>query len=1242
MPKKTTQQPDIQQGQSDPLRAGVESPQPVGADKAGSSPPIPVVGLGGSAGSLEAFKTFFASLPVDSGAAFVVIQHLAPTHESLLVEILAQHTRMQVVQAHDGLPVAADCVYVIPPKHYLLIRAGVLFLAEPTAHDGIRMPIDFFFRSLAADRQEQGVCIVFSGAGSDGALGVREIRGAGGLTFAQDPATAQFADMPKSAIATGYVDLILPPDRMPEALLNYIRHHYLRGGEPATVLAAEVEGGGLQEILHLVRAQKGCDFRYYKKAAIVRRIERRMSLHQISELSGYYKLLHQDADEVSRLFADLLINVTSFFRDQETFAELREKAIAPLILAKQSDEPVRLWTAGCATGEEAYTLAILLVEEITAARKNCPVQIFATDIDEKALEFARKGVYPESIQQDVGPERMARFFLRNAKGYQISESLRKAVVFSRHNLISDPPFSKIDIVCCRNLLIYLDAETQAKLMPLFNFALNPGGYLFLGKSEGIGSQNDLFEIVSKKARIYRRLIPARPVVLDTPIRPCSIRVLPTACATVFKPPAAALANMIREALLHHFAAAMVLVDRQGHILQFHGQTGKYLNLPLTEPNLNLLDLAKKGLFLPLRSALHQAIGKNGPALLDRVRIAEAEGDRFVRVTIAPAARQGEAEPLFAVIFEDIPQPATPAAEPPQTVAEYTAVQQLEDELRGTQHELQATIAELQASNEDLHLAHEEVVSSNEELQSTIEELKTSKEELQSVNEELIIVNSQLQEKVGKLDTANSDMANLLKSTEIATVFLDRDLRIKLFTPAVTQVLKLIPPDLGRPLSDLSLDFLGYNLQADARAVAAGGTAVEREAGHADGSQYLIRISPYSTPKGENDGLVVTFNDITRMRRAEKQTRRLATVVRDTTDAILLFDPHGNLVDWNRGARAMYGWSEEEALRMNIRDLTPADKLAENIDLIQRLSSGKTVFSFETRRKAKDGRLLEVWLTAMAIWDESGKKLEAVATTERDITDRHKAEKEVGSFSINEELKRKILELAQTNQELEAYIYSISHDLRAPLRSVSEFSRIVTEDYAPQLDAQAQDYLARVRRGAEKMNRLVEGLLHLSRISRQNLARSACDLSKMALAIVAELREAEADRKVEVEIQAGLTAFADKMLINIALANLMGNAWKFTSKTENARIEFGALKDGPVHTAREGLVYYVKDNGAGFNPEYMERMFTPFHRLHTDLEFEGAGIGLATVERIIHRHGGRIWAEGKPEAGATLFFTLPEK
>jgi two-component system CheB/CheR fusion protein len=752
----------------------------------------------------------------------------------------------------------------------------------------------------------------------------------------------------------------------------------------------------------------------------------------------------------------------------------------------------------------------------------------------------------------------------------------------------------------------------------------------------------LFEIVSKKARIYHRLIPARPVVLETPVLPGRTRMPPAAAApTSGKPPVTALASLTREAILNHFAASVVLINRKGHILQFHGQTGKYLDMPTADPSLNLLDIAKKGLPLILRSALHKAIEHNGPVRLDNVRITGEEDSRFVRVTIAPLSRQGEAEPFWAVIFEDISRPAPPAAELFPPVESYTAVQQLEDELRDTQQELQATIAEQQASNEELRIAHEEVVSANEELQSTIEELETSKEELQSVNDELTNVNSQIQEKVEQLNAANSDMANLLKATEIATLFLDRDLRIKLFTPAATRVLKLIPSDTGRPLSDLSMDFLDYNLQADARTVAAGGAVAEREVRHADDSQYLVRILPYSTPTGENDGLVVTFNDITRVRRAEEQTRRLATVVMDSNDAILLFDPHGDIVAWNRGAQAMYGWSEEESLRMNIREITPADKLAENIDLIRRLSAGKPVFSFETRRKTKNGRLLEVWLTATAIRDDTGKTLEAIATTERDITDRYKAAEEVESFSINEELKRKILELEQVNKELESFMYSISHDLRAPLRSVSEFSRIVMEDYAPRLEAQAQDYLARIHRGAEKMNRLVEALLRLSRISRQRLERTEFDLSKMASAIVADLREAEAGRKVEVDIKEGLAAFADPVLINIVLANLLDNAWKFTAKTEKARIEFGALKDGPVHTAREGAVYYVKDNGAGFNPEYMERMFMPFHRLHTDREFEGTGIGLAIVERIIHRHGGMIWAEGKTDAGATIFFTLPE-
>lgn len=1270
MTKKTKQQPNKQQRQSGAPRAGDEPLNAAVPDKealnlsivSDKSPSgITVVGIGGSAGSLEVFKTFFTSMPVDSGAAFVVIQHLAPTHKSLLAELLAQHTLMRVVQAGDALPVEPNCVYVIPPNQYLAIREGVLFLAKPVTHDGIRMPIDFFFRSLAEDRQERAICIIFSGAGSDGTLGVRAIRGAGGLAIAQDPQTAQFEDMPRNAVATGLVDFVLSPDRMPEALLNYMRHPYVRGGEQAAVLEAEGERGGLQDILSLVLAEKGCDFRCYKKSTIVRRIERRMGLHQIPDLVRYYDLLRRDPNEMSQLFKDLLINVTSFFRDAEAFEDLRQKAVAPLVRAKQTDEPLRIWVAGCASGEEAYSLAMLLREEVVAARKNCPVQVFATDIDEEALEFARQGIYAEGIAVDVGPERLSKFFIRNDRGYQVIEPVRKSVVFAVQNLIADPPFSKMDIVSCRNLLIYLDAETQTKLIPLFNFALNPGGYLFLGKSEGISGQPDLFDVVSKKARIYRSLIPARPIVLDTPTVPGRKRVLPPAGQKAIKPPMAAFADITRQALLSHFAASIVLVDRKGQILQFHGQTGRYLNMPVSEPNLNLLTIAKAGLSTKLRSALYKAIQEGKAVMLDRVQITQDEARHFVRVTVAPAVQRDDAEPLLAVIFEDIPRPSVHHPGQIQTAESETAVKQLEDELRDTQQELQATIEELQTSNEELRVSNEEVVSTNEELQSTIEELETSKEELQSVNEELTIVNSQLQEKVEKLDAANSDLANFLESTEIATLFLDGDLRIKLFTPAATRVMKLIPSDTGRPISDLSMNFIGYDLSSDARVVAAGGNAVEREVNHADGSHYLAHVMPYRTQRGEIEGVVVTFSNITRLNLAEKRTRRLATVVMDSNDAVIMFNPDGDILSWNRGAQTMYGWSEAEALQMTVRDITPPDKVAENTDLIRRLSTGEIVFSFETRRNTKDGRLLNIWLTATALWDETGKKLDGIATTERDITDRKKAEGKVETFSVNEALKRKISELEMVNRELESFIYSVSHDLSAPLRSISEFSRIVADDYADRLGEQGKDYLARVRRGAEKMNRLIESLLRLSRISRQNPERTDVDMGKVALAIVSELRGAENGRDVKVDIKEGLTAFTDPRLIEIVLSNLIGNAWKFTSKTENARIEFGAMKNGegptpvplpggdpPSHPSspqasrrgdREGSIYYVKDNGAGFDPEHMGRMFMPFHRLHSDQEFEGTGIGLAIVDRIIRRLGGKVWAKGNKGEGATIFFTL---
>jgi two-component system, chemotaxis family, CheB/CheR fusion protein len=871
------------------------------------------------------------------------------------------------------------------------------------------------------------------------------------------------------------------------------------------------------------------------------------------------------------------------------------------------------------------------MEQITAARKNCPVQVFATDIDEEALNFARQGIYPESIAVDVAPERLSKYFIKNDRGYQVIEPVRKSVVFATQNLITDPPFSKMDVISCRNLLIYLDVDTQTKLIQLFNFALNPGGYLFLGKSEGIGSQNDLFDIVSKKTRLFRRLTPAHPVSLDTPILPGRKRVLPHVVPTARKPPVTAFSDIIRQTILNHFSAAVILADRKGQILQFHGQTGKYLNMPTGEPSLNLLEMTKEGIATRLRSALHKSSQDDRTVMLDRVPITRDKGSPFVRVTITPTSRHGEAGPLFAVIFEDIPRPSTPVSEHTQSGESEAAVKQLEDELTVTRQELQATIGEFQASNEELRVSNEEVVSTNEELQSTVEELETSKEELQSVNEELMTVNSQLQDKVQKLDVANSDMANFLESTQIATLFLDVNLRIKLFTPATTRVLKLIPSDKGRPINDLSINFTDFDLLSVARTVATRRNVVEREVQHDDGSRYLVRVMPYHTERNKIDGVIVTFSDITRLRQAEKQIRRLATIVMDSNDAVLLFDLDGKILTWNRGAQDMYGWSEGDALRMNVRDMTPPDRIAETTDLFHRLAAGKTVSSYETQRITKDGRILDIWLTATSLLDNAGKTVEVFSTTERDITEHKKAEQQV--LVLNEQLKHQISELEAVNKELYAFTYTVSHDLRAPLRAIAGFSKIINEDYPDKLDAQGRDYLTRIKKGTDRMNQLIDDLLRLSRISLQDLDRMDYDLSKLVGSVVKSFQDTDSGRNVEVVVQEGLRAFIDPNLMKIALTNLFNNAWKFTSKTENAHIEFGATeKDAKT-------VYFVKDNGVGFDPVYAEKMFLPFQRLHPEKEFEGTGIGLAIVDRVIRRHKGSVWAEGEVGEGATIYFML---
>jgi two-component system, chemotaxis family, CheB/CheR fusion protein len=616
---------------------------------------IPVIGMGGSAGALAPFEAFFTSMSADSGAAFVVIQHMLPDHESWLPELLVKHAHMPVVQAGNGMMVEANHVYVIPPNHLLGLRNGVLHFEEPVKRTGTPMPIDFFFRSLAENRAEKAICILFSGSGSDGILGAQAIRSAGGLVVAQDPETAQFRDMPENAKAAGVVDMVLSPDRMPEAVLLYLQHPYIDSKKRAEILDAQAKPGEVQDIVALVLAQTGCDFRPYKKGTVIRRIERRMGLLRLSSFAEYNSLLHRDADEVKQLYKDLLIKVTSFFRNPEAFNELLSKAIAPLIQANASDAPLRIWVPGCASGEEAYSLAILATEQLAKAGKDCLLQLFATDVDEDALAFARQGVYPESIAADVGPERLEKFFIHRNQCYQVNGSLRKSVIFAAQNLLANPPFSKMDLISCRNLLIYLDIEAQTKLMALFNFALKPGGYLFLGNSETVIGQNDLFEVASNKGKLYRRLASTRLFVLDSPVLKGRGKVGLAGPASV-KPVGSNFADILRLEILRHFNASVVLIDRHGQILQFHGQTDKYLNLPAAGPTFNVLVLARGALSAKLRLAISKTILDGKTIVLESVPITREENTLFARVTIAAVHHKSEDEPLLVVFFEDIQSP----------------------------------------------------------------------------------------------------------------------------------------------------------------------------------------------------------------------------------------------------------------------------------------------------------------------------------------------------------------------------------------------------------------------------------------------------------------------------------------------------------------------------------------------------------------------------------------------------------
>jgi two-component system CheB/CheR fusion protein len=852
---------------------------------------FPIVGIGASAGGLAAFEAFFSGMPavIDPNMAFVLVQHLAPDHKSILTSLIQRFTRMQVSDVRDGMKVQPNCAYIIPPGKDMAFKNGSLQLLEPSAPRGQRLPIDFFFRSLAQDQGERAICIVLSGTGSDGTLGVRAIKGEGGMAMAQSPNSTEYDGMPRSAIATGLIDYELPPAEMAVQLIAYTAHAFNESPKFSSATLRSEENSR-KTIFNVLRKDIGHDFSQYKSSTINRRLERRMAVHQINKIDEYAKYLQQDPDEVKALFLDLLIGVTSFFRDHEPFRALERKIIPKLFANRSVSDTVRVWAQGCSTGEEAYSMAILLQEHLHKLKQSYTVQIFATDIDSRAIATARAGLYPASIAADISAERLDRFFSIEPDNttYRIHKGIRDMVIFSEQDVIKDPPFSKLDLISCRNLLIYMNSSLQKKIISLFHYALKPGGFLFLGSSETAGDSGDLFALFDKKAKIYRRKLGmdgVRGGSLGSNFLygAAEDRIQPLPPRKKARLGRLSLRELTEQALLRQVAPTGALVNGHGDILYLHGRTGMFLEQPPGEVTVNnILNMAREGLQHELAAALHKTSTSQEVSHRTGLRINSNGGFITVNLTVSPMITGPATStdvPLYLVILEEVVvaddnmSADTDESAPSAELEASVYIASLRQELRIKEQFLQT-------ANEELKSTIEEMQSINEELQSTNEELETSKEELQSTNDELATVNAELLVNVADLTRANNDMNNMVAGTGIGTLFVDYRLRILRFTPDTTRIINLIQTDVGRPIGHFVSNMAGYDhLVADVQTVLDNLTPMEKDVQMIEGRWYSMRIQPYRTIDNMIEGAVISFIDITERKGVEEALQKAFREIR---------------------------------------------------------------------------------------------------------------------------------------------------------------------------------------------------------------------------------------------------------------------------------------------------------------------------------------------------------------------------
>ena len=1212
---------------------------------------FPIVGIGASAGGLEAFSQFLRELPTDTGMAFVLIQHLDPKHDSRLPDVLARVTAMPVVTVTDRLRVEPDHVYVIPPNAAMTISGGVLALTpRAQIEHHVHLPIDIFFRSLAEEQEGRAIGIVLSGSGSDGTLGLRAIKAEGGITLVQEEHTAKYSGMPRSALPVA--DFVLPPEAIARELVRMSRHPYVGTSRSSPVGSDEPEEGpDVSAVLRALRTVIGVDFAQYKLASIRRRIARRMLLQKIDDMGTYVQHLRQTPAEVQALYDDILIQVTGFFRDPEGFEALRRSVFPSLVNDRAADEPIRIWVPGCATGEEAYSLVICLREFLAEHDSDVAIQMFATDLSAPAIARARSGTFPASIENEVSAERLRRFFVRTDGRYQVNKAIRDACVFAPQDVTRDPPFSKLDLISCCNVLIYLSAASQERVIPIFHYALKPTGFLKLGSSESVGRVTNLFAIIDKKHKIYgRRQGPSAHVGFgitagDRNATPARARAR-TLQEETEGWSGAAIEREADRLVLGRYAPVGVVVNADMEIVQFRGKTGPYLEAAPGSASLDLFKMAREGLPSALRQAIQLVAKRGSPAKVEGVRVKTEGGLREVTLEVTPIGpTDGTKGRHYLILFlEERGRRAPPlsAREPglrPKTAGERRVVQ-LTQELTAARQHLQAISEEHDAATGELRAATEEAQSSNEELQSTNEELETAKEELQATNEELTTVNDELNSRNTELDQLSNDLGNLLTSTHVPILMVGADLRLRRMTPVTERILNVAPGDVGRLIGDLKLSVEVPGLESLLREVIETLTVKEREVQTRDGQWYSIRVRPYRTADNKIDGAVISFVDIDALKRGLDQVReardQARAIIETVREPLLVLDPGLRVVTANRAFYATFQVAPaatEGSLLFDLGnrqwDIPRLRTLLEDV-----LPKNSQIEDFEVEHDFETIGRRAMLLNARRVLSATGQPA-LVLLALSDVTDRKRLE--ISRLAIAEHEQAVRVEAQAATLAKDRFLAILSHELRTPLNAMLGWVRMLrSQKLDPGSTTRALEV---IERNTVLQVRLIEDLLDVSRIVAGTLSLEAHPvmLAPAVAAALATMQPAAEAKGIRLDTalddRAGPVR-GDPVRLQQIVWNLVSNAIKFTSS--GGRVD--------VRLARRGsaVEISVQDNGRGISAESLPEVFNRFGAPHTSSQSQGGmGLGLAIVRHLVGLHGGTVRAESPgPGQGATFTVSLP--